>query len=145
MDQNKSSVTFLNDIYRNTSSGIEAIMTLLPKTQDDMLSKDLQNQLHTLRSIEANTVRKLKQFGETPKEPTLMQRTGMKMGIHMNTMMNKSSSRLAELMIKGNNMGIIDLNRSLNRFGSVNTGASELAQQLLSTEQEALNTFKGYL
>lgn len=144
-NKSETSINFLNEIYRNAESGIDAILTLLPKTQDDMLTKDLQNQLHSLRAIEADATRKLNQYGETPKESSWLQKAGMKMGIHMNTMMSRSSSRLAELMIKGNNMGIIDLNRSLNRFGSANSGASTLAEQLLTTEQQALNMFKGYL
>lgn len=145
MKQDDNSTRFLNDIYRNTESGIDAILTLLPKTQDDRLTSDLQTQLHSLRAIEAETVRKLKQFGETPKETPMMQKMGMKMGIHMNTMMNKSSSRLAELMIKGNNMGVIDLNRSLNEYGSTNSNAASLAQDLIALEQKALDTFKSYL
>ncbi|MBE6915347.1 MAG: hypothetical protein E7471_01770 [Ruminococcaceae bacterium] len=145
MKQNATSTRFLNDIYRNTESGIDAILTLLPKTQDDRLTNDLQTQLHSLRAIEAETVRKLKQFGETPRETPMMQKMGMKMGIHMNTMMNKSSSRLAELMIKGNNMGVIDLNRAMNEYGATNSNATSLAQELLALEQKALDRFKSYL
>ena len=145
MKQQESSTRFLHDIYRNTENGIDAILTLLPKTQDDRLTSDLQTQLHGLRAIEAETVRKLKQFGETPKETSMLQKMGMKMGIHMNTMLNKSSSRLAELMIKGNNMGVIDLNRSMNEYGSLNSNAGALAQSLLTLEQKALDTFKSYL
>ncbi len=145
MKHEDSSTRFLDDIYRNTESGIDAILTLLPKTQDDRLTNDLQTQLHSLRAIEAQTVRKLKQFGEAPKKTPLMQKMGMKMGIHMNTMMNKSSSRLAELMIKGNNMGVIDLNRALNEYGATSGGAAALAQDLIALEQKALDTFKSYL
>ena len=145
MPQSEQHTRFLQAIYRNTESGIDAILTLLPKTSDDKLTSDLQTQLHKLRAVEAETVRKLGQFGQSPKESSPIQRAGMKMGIHMNTMMNKSSSRLAELMIKGNNMGVIDLNRSLNQYGSTNSGAATLAKDLLALEQEALNTFKPYL
>jgi len=145
MDQTEHFTAFLNEIYRNAESGISAINALLPKTNDDRLTKDLQNQLHDLRAIEAEAARKLKHCGESPKRQPLMARMGMRMGIEMNTAMNKSSSRLAELMIKGNNMGIIDLNRAMNRYSSANTNAGDLAGRLLTAEQAALDTFKGYL
>lgn len=145
MSQNEQHTRFLQAIYRNTESGIDAILTLLPKTSDDNLTSDLQTQLHKLRAVESETVRKLKQLGQAPKESSPIQRAGMKMGIHMNTIMNKSSSRLAELMIKGNNMGVIDLNRNLNQYGAANSGAAALAQDLLALEQNALNSFKAYL
>ena len=145
MQQSEQFVSFLNEIYRNTESGISAINALLTKTNDDRLTKDLQNQLHELRAIEAEAVRKLKHCGEDPKRQPLMQRAGMRMGIEMNTAMNKSSSRLAELMIKGNNMGIIDLNRAINRYSAANANAGEIANRLLATEQSALDTFKSYL
>ncbi len=145
MEHTEHFTAFLNTVYRNAESGISAINTLLPKTQDDKLKHDLQNQLHSLRSIEAEAARKLKACGETPKPQPMMARMGMRMGIAMNTAMNHSSSRLAELMIKGNNMGIIDLNRAINRYSTANTNAGDLATRLLELEQQALNTFKGYL
>ncbi|MBQ3054948.1 MAG: hypothetical protein IJC88_02480 [Oscillospiraceae bacterium] len=145
MEHTEHFTAFLNEIYRNAESGISAINALLPKTNDDRLSKDLQNQLHDLRAIEAEAVRKLKNCGEAPKGQPLMARMGMRMGIEMNTAMNRSSSRLAELMIKGNNMGIIDLNRAINRYSAANANAGDLANRLLTSEQAALNTFKSYL
>ena len=145
MEESTHFVAFLNTIYRNAESGIASINALLPKTQDDRLKNDLQNELHSLRAAQAEAVRKLKQCGEAPKGQPLMARMGMRMGIEMNTARNKSSSRLAELMIKGNNMGIIDLNRAINRYSAVNANAGDLATKLLQTESAALDTFKGYL
>ena len=72
-------------------------------------------------------------------------RMGMRMGLAMNTALDHSPARLAERMIKGNNMGIIDLTRAMNRHGAVNTNAGELASRLLNTESAALDTFKRYL
>lgn len=145
MERSEHFTAFLNEVYRNTESGISAINALLPKTDDDRLKHDLQNQLHELRAAQAEAVRKLKACGETPKGQPLTARVGMRMGIEMNTAMNKSSSRLAELMIKGNNMGIIDLNRAINRYSAANANAGDLAARLLKAEAAALDTFKGYL
>jgi len=145
MEQSQTFTAFLNAIYRNTESGISAINALLQKTEDDRLKTDLQKQLHSLRVMQAEAVRKLKRCGETPKGLSMMARMGMQMGIAMNTATDKSSSHLAELMMKGNNMGIIDLNRAINRYSTANTNAGDLATRLLELEQQALNTFKGYL
>ena len=145
MAEKSKAVLFLNEVHRNITSGTGAINALLSKTQDDTLSKDLQTQLHRLRVMEAETARRFKTLGATPKDPSKIQQLGMRMGIEMNTALNKSSSHLAELMIKGNNMGIIDLNRAMNRYGTSNAEVYELADSLLKLEQNALDTFKTYL
>lgn len=56
-------------------------------------------------------------------------------GITLNTMIDKTSTHLAEMMVQGSTMGVIDMKRAIKEY----TGASEkvrtLAEKLLKTEQ----------
>ena len=59
---------------------------------------------------------------------------GAKMGMVMNTMLDTTTSHLAEMMINGATMGIIDLEKKLNDGGDGE--AERLARDVLRFEKE---------
>jgi hypothetical protein len=65
--------------------------------------------------------------------------------INGNTMLNISTSHIAELMIKGSNMGITDLNKTLNHHPQGNKETRQLADELLHMEARNLEEYKKYL
>ena len=63
----------------------------------------------------------------------------------MNTILNTSTSHIAELMIRGSNRGIIDMNKTLNRYPDAKGSAVELAKELMDFEEKNITRLKKYL
>ena len=69
----------------------------------------------------------------------------LKTGLRYNTMLNTSTGRIAELMIKNSTNGILEMEKALKH----NEGAGErpvaLAKQLIELEEKNVARLKSYL
>ena len=69
------------------------------------------------------------------------------MGINMNTMMDSTSSHIAEMMMEGYTMGITDMTKDIREYE--NTKASEsslkLARDIVSYHEECFKKMKSFL
>ena len=140
-----SNIPVLNSIYRGALTGRDAITDLLPSTKDPTFIADLKTQQNQYVSICNEAASRLRAMGKVPEDPSVIQKTGMKLGTKMNTMMNNETDHLAELMIKGSNMGIVNMTKVLNGYPSVSSDTKSLAQQLITAEQNNIERLKQYL
>ena len=135
----------LNSIYRNAKTGVEAITDLLPKVSDRAFKADIMTQQGQYESISKEAASRLINLGTEPVPVGTMQKLGMKMGTAMNTLTNDETSHLAELMIKGSNMGIINMTKVVNGYSSAAPETLGLAQKLIKSEQNNIARLKAYL
>ncbi len=84
-------------------------------------------------------------MGRDPREPGMMQKLGMKLGLEMQTVMDTSCSHVAELMMNGSNMGIINLTKILNSFPNASPAVKDLCNRFVAEEQENIQRMKGFL
>lgn len=56
-------------------------------------------------------------------------------GMAINTMINKSTPHLAEMMVQGSTMGVIDMKRALREYPGAEENVRTLAEKLMHTEQ----------
>ena len=56
-------------------------------------------------------------------------------GISLNAMIDKTSSHLAEMVVQGSTMGIIDMTRAVKEFSGADENVVKLAEKLLETEK----------
>ena len=66
-------------------------------------------------------------------------------GIQMNTLLNASTSHLADMMIQGNTKGIVDLMKAVKSNQSVQKEYYEIAQELMDFEEKNIEKLKAYL
>lgn len=60
-------------------------------------------------------------------------------------MMNKKPDHIAEIMINGTTMGIIDMTKKLNQLDYADAGAKQLAEDYLTNEQQNIEIMKKHL
>lgn len=65
--------------------------------------------------------------------------------LNLNTLTDKSSSHLAQMLIMGSTAGVIDMTKSLREFPDAPKASRELAQNLLVTEQKNIEVMKQFL
>lgn len=148
----------LQEIYKGAVMGTEAIQQLLPKVENPSFRSDLQTQYQQYQQTAANAESQLKELSRCPKELTGREKAMLWGALQGQTMCNKETSHLAEMMIQGSNMGIINLTKVLNSYtvpdGPAENGspeplesqkARELAQSTIQAEENNINRLKAYL
>ena len=140
LDKNEE---LLNEVYKNTKMGGDSIIDLLDKVSDNGLRSEMTDELSVYRRYAKEASEKLGKRGLKPKELPMTAKMGAKMGMVMNTMLDTTTSHLAEMMINGATMGIIDLEKKLNDGGGGE--AERLARDVLRYEKETVERLGQYL
>ena len=149
MQQTKETITeeaFLDAIYKNAKMGADSIINLLPKVEDDAMRSVMTAQLDGYERYAACAARALKKKGVEPREENIMTRFSAKMGMAFNTMLDSTGTHIAEMMLEGSNMGIVDLTRLLNHYSPTqDSEALRLAREVVRFEEGNLEQLKRYL
>ena len=135
----------LNKLYKNTSMGISAISTVIQKTRNPKLKGELQAQLNNYNSQNESLRNQIYAFNAEPEDIGPFAKITSDASISMSTLVNKSSSHIAEMMIQGTNMGIIDIHKSLNGTMVEDNNIIAQAQEILRNEQQYIDNLKAYL
>ena len=141
--ERKAEASLCCDIYRNVKMGAEAILNLLPTVEDEKLESELSVQLSRYEEFAAETKERLETMGEKPLEEGTFSRFMSKMGIKMNTMIDKTSSHIAQMIIEGAVMGITDLQKRLNEENDYGK-AEDIAKRVIDFEQDTVERMKEY-
>lgn len=132
------------DVYRNAKMGAEAIVNLLHRVTDEELKSELSLELARYEEFAADARKSLDEMGEEPEEEKMFSRLMAKMGVTMNTVIDKTSSHIAQMIIEGCVMGITDLQKRLNDGGDYGK-AEELAKKLIAFEEDTAERMRVYL
>ena len=124
-------------IYKNVKMGSDAILTLLPKVQDEKFKYQLTDQLNGYEKFASEAEYQLTPLGIDPHEDSFIKKLGAKLGIQMNTLTNTTVSHMAEMMIQGTVMGITALKKSLGELSpEAHEDIRALAEAFLKMEEE---------
>ncbi len=144
---NNATADLLDRMYKNVKMGSDSIINLMPKVKDETLRTEMTGELSQLEEYSSKIGKMLHEEGRTPKEENMMTKAMSKMGISMNTMIDSTSSHIAEMMMEGYTMGITDMTKDIREYE--NTKASEaslkLARDIVRFHEKSFETMKSYL
>ena len=124
---------------------IKAIDTIVGKVYDDDFSLQISKQSLTYSEIHNEAARQLMAAKEENYRSSALSDVMLKTGIHYNTMLNTSTGHLAEMMIKGSNTGILEMEKVLKHNEKAGERPVALAQQLIDFETKNIESLKKYL
>ena len=138
-------VQLLQDVVRNARTGQDAVEQLMRKTGSD----DMRNELIREKEAYAVTRREgedaLRNAGGAEEPVGAMARAGMWMGLEMETLADKSDAHIAEIVIQGATMGVVEMTKALNSCGSADASAKDIANRFVATQNETIDRQKGFL
>ena len=138
---------FLQNIYSNVKMGSESIINLLPKVKDDSMKAYMTSQLDQYEKYASQIKKKLDDAGVPPKEESAMAKLAAKMGMSMNTMMDSTTSHIAEMMVQGSTMDVTDLLQKVSaysRYAETNDSI-KLAKEIVAFEERNIEKMKEFL
>ena len=138
-------INILKEISKDSKMGMDSINMVVEKVQDEKFQKLLDEQHNEYQNIFDRTQEILKQHGETIEDVPAMQKMMGWMGIQMNTMNDKSNSQLSELLIQGNDMGIIKGHKLLNNNEFTTPEIQNLLSDFVRLQEKNIDDLKKWL
>ena len=138
---------FLQNIYSNVKMGSESIINLLSKVKDDEMKSYMTTQLDQYEKYAADIKKKLEEKGVQAKEESAMTKLSAKMGMSMNTMIDSTTSHIAEMMVQGSTMDITDLLQKVGAYSKYSecSDSIALAKEIVAFEEKNVEKMKGFL
>ncbi len=134
-----------NALYQNAEMGTDSIKHIFPKVHDNKLRGELRTQLSNYSDQTNALSSQMKSRNMTPKPVSKMAKAMTSMGITLNCARDNSTQHIAEMLIQGTNMGVIKINKALNRSVTAEPELVREAKEMLSKEQHYIDNLKSYL
>lgn len=138
----------LNYIYKNIDMGIKALKTLESNLQhtDNKIKSNVLKSLEIYKEYKKKCEKSLKKLKVTPTKSNIIASIMTKMGTTTEFMRDNSDSKIADTLIQGYNMGIIDIDKKLNRYkGDISHNVRTLALEYKKMMQTGIKDIKGFL
>ena len=133
------------EIQRNTEMAITALDTISSKIYDDQLALQASRQAMKYSEIHNMALDQILKAKAQPYQTRHLSNLMLKTGIHCNTLLNTSTGHIAEMLIKGSNMGILEMNKVLNHNEEAGEKPIALANELLDFEAKNVERLIKYL
>ena len=103
----------LNFIYQNSQMGVDTINQLIGIVEDDDFKNHIKAQYKEYKEIHQAAKKLLNENGYDEKGISALEKIRTYLMINMQTLTDKSASHIAEMLIIGSNMGIINAVKNL--------------------------------
>ena len=132
----------LNQVNQGIKMGMDSISNVSEKVQDSRLKDELLFQYDKYNEILNEVNDELTNYNDFPKDLNPMQKAMGWMGVEMNTLTDKSNSKIAELMIQGTNMGIIEGVKLLNHNPDTEQHIKDILNKFIDFQQNNVEQLK---
>ena len=146
MEEKKEEINVLDELSKGACMGRDAINFIIDKVKDDALLVELKRQYEKYKDI-SNRIEEIYPKYNDDREPHktgTMNKVMTWYGIEMKTIMDDSTSKIAELLLQGTNMGVIEGRRLLNHK-KTNEEINKLVEEYVTMQEEAIDKLKDFL
>lgn len=135
----------LNFVYQNSQMGVITIKQLLEIAEDADFRKQIQSQMEEYQKINSKAKEMLEENGCDEKGLGALEKVRTYLMIDVQTLMDKSTSHLAEMMLIGSTMGIVNSTRNLRKYKDAKKEILNLMDDLLKFEDGNFKQLRAFL
>ena len=142
-----NNLNILDEINKGATMGMDAISYVSEKVGDESFSKVLDGEYNKYKDISRRVNNLYSNYSDKePHETNAMNKMMTWYGIQMNTITDKSNSKISELLMQGTNMGIIEGRRLLNQNQeNIATDVKNILNDFVVMQEDSVETLKKYL
>ena len=145
MSKKATEVNVLDELNKGACMGRDAIHFIMDKVEDESLKQELNRQYREYKEISEEINKIYPEYSEgEPHETNAMNKAMTWYGIEMKTFMDSSTSKIAELLLQGTNMGIIEGRKLLNHKHT-NNEVNKIVEDYVKAQEEAVESLKKFL
>ena len=143
MKENEKNI--LDEINKGATMGMDAIHFIIDKIHSDHFREIMDNQYKEYRKIVEKISSLYPEYSEgEPHETGTMNKVMTWYGIEMKTMIDETDSKLAEILMQGTNMGIIEGRRILNHK-EMDSSVKKIVSEYVNMQESAVEKLKEFL
>ena len=131
----KDDINLLRAIQKNTEMSLHALENLTEKVYDDNFALMLTRESFKYGELHDRAKAQL----------LAASRLVLSASLHANTLLNTTTSRLAEMMIRTSSGGLSSLWKAMNHNADAGEKSTELARELMDFEESNIRELKKYL
>ena len=139
-----NNLDILDEINKGATMGMDAISYVSEKVGDETFSKVLDGEYNKYKDISRRVNNLYSNYSDKePHETNAMNKMMTWYGIQMNTITDKSNSKISELLMQGTNMGIIEGRRLLNQNQeNIATDVKNILNDFVVMQEDSVETLK---
>lgn len=138
-------IELLQFVHKTAAMGIKGLEDVKDHIHDSKLVDAVSQQVREYKKISKSSSSLLKTKGEEPKDPGLIAQFSSGATVAAKTMVDSSASKIAEMVIQGNTMGITKGIKYLNDYAGDDPQVKKLAEKLIKTEESNVEQMKQFL
>ena len=138
-------VQLLQDVVRNARTGQDAVEHLMQKTEAGAMRDELIREKEDYAVTRRQSEQALVNAGGKAEPVGPLAKAGMWAGLEMETLADRSNAHIAEIVIQGATMGVIEMTKALNNYGGADVGARDLASRFGAQQNETIERQKAFL
>lgn len=138
-------LTILNEIHKGVTMGMASIETISEKVGDSNFKENLSFQYNRYRDTLDKVNAKFEEVGEIPDDTPINLKIMGWTGIQLNTITNKSNSQISEILIQGNDMGIIKAVKLLNQNPQASQDTKNILNGFIRLQENNIEQLKKFL
>lgn len=135
----------LNEVHKGAKMGMDSISTISEKVSEPNLKDNLSFQYTQYGDILDSVNEIYKKYGDIPKDNNPMNEVMSWTGILMNTLTNKSNSHIANMLIQGTTMGIIEGRKLLNQNPNIDEEVRQVLNTFVKMQENNVEKLKTFL
>lgn len=140
----KDDCTLLNHIRQTTEMGVNGIDSVI-QYADGTFRQALEQQRTEYNKIHSSADQLLRKHGGRSEDVSAFAKWSSELSSGVKTMMDSSQSNIADMMIRGNTMGVTKGMQTMRECNVSDTAVTSLANKLIATEQANINQMKKFL
>ena len=138
-------INLISHVYQTAEMGREGIQSVRKYAADPKLARALDRQDREYRNIQNAAGSMLQARGVRPAGVGTMAKLSSEAMSAMKLMADRSSAKIAEMMIQGSTMGVTKSLRTIRDCDAKDERVRDLADKLLKTEESNIEEMKGFL
>lgn len=141
----ENNIDILDELNKGCCMGSDAVKFILEKIEDPKFKETCENLLEKYEDMEEKINKVYDKYSDDePHETNTMNKIMTWYGIQIRTITDGSDSKLAEMLLQGLNMGIIEGRRLLNHKHE-DPKVNELMQEYVNTQEKYVEKIKEFL
>ena len=135
----------LNAVYKGTQMGLHSLDNIMDTVEDVNMCAHLRAEHTQYAEINERAAQQLARQAAKPDSIGPMAKMASDVSTKMNTLIDKTSSHIAEMMMQGNMMGVIEITKTIKHNPDADAAALQLARDLLQTQENNIQELKQFL
>ena len=135
----------LNEVSKIAKMGMDSISYLAPKVADKEMRKVLVAMYSQYGNTQSQINQHFEKYGEIPDSTPFKDKMMSFAGVQFNTLRDRSNSHIAEIMIQGTLMGVIECQKILNCGLDVQKSTTELIKDFNKFQRSNIDKLNAFL